>query len=1315
MLNRAVGLLASLVSALPLFAAITGSVMNPAGQPLAGARVSLRAFESDTARYARLVSEKPEIEPIASTVTDAKGAFSLESPSDAVVALTVERDGFVPVIQWIERDEEVGTLMLLDGKPVSGIVRGGGKPVANAVVSILYSSFEYVTRTDEQGRYAAPDLSRASRLTVVHPDFAIEDVLFVGAGGRSSEANRTLVAGTTFSGTVVAADGRTPVAGAALRVDPWPVGTSDENGAFTIAHMPPRWSILTASKGSDIAQRSFDKNLRTTTLRLERAPVVSGRVTSAQSKTPLAGAMVRVSQSRPGSLTAPVSEMVMTDAKGNYSLPIVAGSWRVMAVHPAHTPNSVDMALAQGRTETADLALEGLARISGQVVDEARQPIAAAIVHAENASGGFGPPRRPSSRAVTGPDGRFTLRTRVDGKETQLFAKKRGLPNGKTDAFPLAAGDRKSGITISIASGYEVTGLVTDADGNPLSGVAVIPNEVEQGPRGMMMMARERADEDDAIRTASDGTFSIRLSEGTWDFAFTREGYAPKNLPSQKVSASESPAIEVKLDPAVAITGRVVRDGVGIEGARVSAIAGMHSAAALTEADGSFRIDGLAAGDTRLLTRKQEEFINDMRTVTAPGNVIVEIQPGGGIRGRVVDKATGSPVTTFQAGIGRTMTIGGMARNMGSQTLDFTSDDGAFSLANVPAGATTLVVSAPGYAPARLNVTVEEGKVHEAGEMQLEAGVTLTGRVTGPNGSGVPNVTIRPVASLMGGAGSSSSLSARTDDRGEYTLEGLPSGDETILFSHDDYVSARKRVKLEGREVRLDAQLGKGVRITGSVVTESGAPVAEAAVEATSSSGTFEGAKTNANGVFEIESAAPGRYRFTAHKSGYAQGTLEDFDVTSGAPLRIVLSAGGTIYGRVTGLSDTELPRAEVHAYTGPRNNMTARVDAQGNYRLEGASLGTVELSASVGGPAGYRSSPGKTVEVTAGGSHQVDFAFGGTAVVSGRVMRNGSPLPNAQVTFGGSNAGSAATRTDDRGAYSLSVDDGEYTVMVRDGREGTYRTKYTVRGGGTFDIVFTTVTARGRVLDAATNEPLAGVGIQMRPATASDAGGAWLASRGASTDAAGTFVIGDLGEGAYVITASRDGYGNATRDVTVGSTPLEGLELKLMKNDGVLLKVVDGRDGRAIRGMAMVFDPQGRIVHDGRAMLGGSSEFELRLPLSPGNFSAFVFASGYAGRNVSFQSPSTQSVALTPGGTLLIRSQHSESRLVRVLDASGVPMWRYGMTPPSRQLLAAPATTTLENLAAGTYTIQLLGPNDVVEERKQVTVQEGRVTDVEI
>jgi hypothetical protein len=1317
MLNRLVLLVASLFTALPLLAAISGSVMSPDGVAIAGARVSLRAFEPDDARHARLLSDKPEIVPLASTQTDSNGAFSLESPPDAIVALTVERSGYVPEMQWIEKDEDVGALMLKEAETQSGLVRAGGKPVANAVVAILYGAFELVTRTDADGRYEAPDLGEAQRLTVIHPDFAIDDVTFAGPrGAGSAVANRSLVAGTPFTGRVVAANGETPVAGAKIRLDRWPLATSGEDGTFTIAHLPNRWSTLVASKGNEIGQRAYSKE-PARDIRLERAAVVSGRVTSSKTKTAVAAAMVRAYQARSGSAIASASEVVLTDAKGNYSFPLFSGNWTVSAFHPAYGSDRITVTLGSGRQESRDIALAPLARVSGQVVDEARKPVAAARLTAESGSSGFGPPRLSRTLAVTGPDGKFSLRTEPEEKESWIVATKRGLPPGKSDSFPLAAGDRKSGVAITLPSGIEVTGRVTDANGDPLSGVAVSASEAEQGARGMMMM-RAEPDEIDAVRTGSDGSFSLRVSESTWDFAFSREGYARKSVRSQRVTASESPSIEVALDPAVEITGRVTRGANGVEGVRVNAFASGNQASALSGADGSFVLSGLAAGEVRLMARKPEEFINETRSATAPANnLIIEIKPGGTIRGRAVDKSTSSPVTTFQAGVSQSMNLGGMVRTMPAQLLDFTSDDGSFELVNVPAGSTSLVVSAPGFAPARLNVSVEAGKTLDAGDVSLETGVKLAGRVTGPNGSGLANVTVRPIGGLMGGPGGAGP-SARTNEQGEYTLEGLTAGDETIQFSHDDYVSTRKRVTLKGSDIRLDAQLGAGQKIAGLVVTEAGVPVAEAAVEAMSSSGTFEVARTNASGAFEIESAAPGRYRFTATKSGFAQATVEDFDVTTGAQVRLTLAAGGTVYGRVLGLAPAELARAEVDVFGSGRNFSSARVDAQGNYRLEGAPVGSVQIQASVADTVGYRTSARKVVEVTAGGSHQVDLEFRGDVVIQGRVTRNGLPLANTSVNFfpkGQQAAG--AGQTDEQGHYTIKgLEEGEYNVNVREMNRGnaTHATEYTVRGPATFDIAYTTASVRGRVLDAATNEPLAGVQVQVRPAAAANAQSAWMSSRGAHTDATGTFLVDDVAQGASVLLASRDGYGTETRDLTIGSS-IDDLELKLMRNDGVVLKVVDARDGRAIRSSTMVFDAQGRLVHDARGMFGGVDALDTRLPLSPGSYSAFVWSNGYAGRNVTLQSPSTQTVTLTPGGTILVRSRHNEPRRIRLIDANGTPMWRYGTVPPSRDLLPSPATTTLENVATGTYTLQLLGQNDTIVDSQQLTVQEGRAVTVDL
>jgi hypothetical protein len=110
------------------------------------------------------------------------------------------------------------------------------------------------------------------------------------------------------------------------------------------------------------------------------------------------------------------------------------------------------------------------------------------------------------------------------------------------------------------------------------------------------------------------------------------------------------------------------------------------------------------------------------------------------------------------------------------------------------------------------------------------------------------------------------------------------------------------------------------------------------------------------------------------------------------------------------------------------------------------------------------------------------------------------------------------------------------------------------------------------------------------------------------------------------------------------------------------------------------------------------------------------VITQNYGTVNVPIQVPSAQRViALTPGGTINIRSKHSERRRVRLLDANGIPVGRLSNPFPSRDLAPSPGTTPLLNIAPGTYTIQLLGAGDAVAGSTRVEVQEGRATDVEL
>src|SRR4051794_39735197 len=98
-------LLVSLLSfALPLSAAITGTVAGPDGAPVAKARVAAYRSEPLIAMVRRLNSGAART-PLASAATDAAGAFKLEAGT-GVVELTIESEGLASQSMLVPADEQ---------------------------------------------------------------------------------------------------------------------------------------------------------------------------------------------------------------------------------------------------------------------------------------------------------------------------------------------------------------------------------------------------------------------------------------------------------------------------------------------------------------------------------------------------------------------------------------------------------------------------------------------------------------------------------------------------------------------------------------------------------------------------------------------------------------------------------------------------------------------------------------------------------------------------------------------------------------------------------------------------------------------------------------------------------------------------------------------------------------------------------------------------------------------------------------------------------------------------------------------------------
>ena len=74
-------LVTAFLTAFPALAAITGTVINGDGAPVAGAKVSLFSPETPEARRLRILSKTPDRVPLVFATTGTNGSFSIDTPS----------------------------------------------------------------------------------------------------------------------------------------------------------------------------------------------------------------------------------------------------------------------------------------------------------------------------------------------------------------------------------------------------------------------------------------------------------------------------------------------------------------------------------------------------------------------------------------------------------------------------------------------------------------------------------------------------------------------------------------------------------------------------------------------------------------------------------------------------------------------------------------------------------------------------------------------------------------------------------------------------------------------------------------------------------------------------------------------------------------------------------------------------------------------------------------------------------------------------------------------------------------------------------
>ena len=199
--------------------------------------------------------------------------------------------------------------------------------------------------------------------------------------------------------------------------------------------------------------------------------------------------------------------------------------------------------------------------------------------------------------------------------------------------------------------------------------------------------------------------------------------------------------------------------------------------------------------------------------------------------------------------------------------------------------AATLRVQASGYVP----FTTELDPVPERVSVTLTPGLRVSGRVTRVRGR--EPVAGAEISLLQAGQ----RASAKTDNRGEYTLDGVALGAAVLSVRHRDFSAETWDVTIEpglrdglARELE-PIDLVEPAFASGTVVDASGAPVRGARVgvglvpafvpAGAAMAGLVE---TDALGRFELRGLAPGRVTLSAYATGYGRGSLSAVELRAG-------------------------------------------------------------------------------------------------------------------------------------------------------------------------------------------------------------------------------------------------------------------------------------------------------------------------------------------------------------------------------------------------------------------------------------------------
>jgi protocatechuate 3,4-dioxygenase beta subunit len=580
----------------------------------------------------------PSLWPARRAVTDAAGLAKIRGLAAGSYDLTATHGTYLAPprvgFELTRGAHENVTLQLEPGRLVTALVTDGegadAPPVAQADVVLVeggVGSFPLRGRSGADGKAVlGPIGGGPATLAARAPDFVGGPLVNVPPSG-DEPVRVPLIRGATVRGEVVDARGY-PVGGAQVEM----VGT--DRFGLPIAETP----LMSSFRALHFAW----------SLAGPRALIPSGELGVMPGPVPpipRAGAVALAAplEELPAGLESGSGSAWISDRGGAFvARPVTPGRVRALVRHPEYVEGTSELvALAPAGEARVRVVLLRGGRLEGRVVDERGFPVSGAAVKLVGLSGTF------ERGTFTVSDGAFAFAAvpravtlsaeRADDPGRVAVRRTLDVPEGERVDIELALPPHREPVKI----------LVTDDRNAP-----VPLAEVRVASLDPTLPLRTTLFTDDA------GAAELREAEG---LALRISVDAPRFARVERDVERAPREIRVAIDPGVLVTGSVtaVRGRRAVANALITMRSAGQRKSTMTDADGTFRIAGIAAGSVEIsVTHPEFAETRTVREVTRPARTerpfelpAIDLAEPCEARGRVVD-ASDRPVEGARVAVG---------------------------------------------------------------------------------------------------------------------------------------------------------------------------------------------------------------------------------------------------------------------------------------------------------------------------------------------------------------------------------------------------------------------------------------------------------------------------------------------------------------------------------------------------------------------------------------------------------------------------------------------------------------------------------------